>query len=83
MSKQPTGDKRHRKYVERVRVATYLLDGPNTFEVIVDYYYAYLRLLGLFKMTERKMRRHMEFMRKKLEELMELVGLFMRENYTL
>ena len=72
MSKQPTGDKRHRKYVERVRVATYLLDGPNTFEVIVDYYYAYLRLLGLFKMTERKMRRHMEFMRKKLEELMEL-----------
>jgi hypothetical protein len=72
MSKKPSGDKRHRKYVEKVRVAMALLDGPKTIETIMDSYCSYLEPLGLFKTTEIKVRRQMEFVRKKLQELMQL-----------
>jgi Co/Zn/Cd efflux system component len=72
MSKQNLSDQRHRLNIERVRVATFLLDGPKTFEAIVDSYNNYLRYLGLFKTTEKKVNRQMVFIRKRLEELVEL-----------
>jgi hypothetical protein len=72
MSKKRSSYLRHRKQVERVRVAMCLLDGPKTFEAIVDSYSGYFRLLGLFKTTEWQVRRQMIPLQKKLEELKEL-----------
>jgi len=43
MSKQRSGDQRHRQYVGSIRVAATLLDGPRTFEEILDRSYGYLR----------------------------------------
>jgi Co/Zn/Cd efflux system component len=80
MLKQQLSDQRHRKYVERVRVATSLLNGPKTFEAIVDSYSGYLRLLGLFKMTERKVRHQMVSVRKRLEELMDIGWIVYKED---
>jgi len=71
MSKQRSGDQRHRQYVGSIRVAATLLDGPRTFEEILDRSYGYLRPLGLFKMTERQARDQMASVRERLEELVE------------
>jgi hypothetical protein len=54
MSKQRFSDKRHRRYVQNLRVAATLLDGSKGFEEIVHRYYSYLIPLGLFKRTERQ-----------------------------
>ena len=48
-----------------------MLDGPRTFEEVVDRSYGYLRPLGLFNMTERQARDQMTSVRERLEELME------------
>ncbi|MBM3150130.1 MAG: hypothetical protein FJZ88_08940, partial [Chloroflexi bacterium] len=58
-------------YVGSIRVAATLLDGPRTFEEILDRSYGYLRPLGLFKMTERQARDQMASVRERLEELVE------------
>jgi hypothetical protein len=71
MSKQRSSDQRHRQYLQSTRVAAILLDGPRTFEEILDRSYGYLRPLGLFKMTERQARDQMASVRERLEELME------------
>jgi Co/Zn/Cd efflux system component len=72
MSKQLSGDQRHRQYVRSIRVAATLLDGPRTFAEILDRSCGYLRPLGLFKMTERQARDQMASVRERLEELMGL-----------
>jgi len=69
MSKQRSGDQKHRQYVQDIRIAATLLDGPKTFEDILDRSYGYLRPLGLFKMTERQARDQMASVRERLEEL--------------
>ena len=71
MSKQPTGDERHRQYVQSVRVAATLLDGPRTLEEITDRSYGYLKALGLFRIGERQVRDQAASVRGRLEELIE------------
>ncbi len=71
MSKQSSGDERHRIYVQSVRVAATLLDGPRTLEEILDRSYGYLRALGLFRMSERQVRDQAASVRGRLEERIE------------
>lgn len=71
MSKQRSGDQKHRQYVGSVRVAATLLDGPRTFEEIVHRSYGYFRPLGLFKTTERQARDQTVSVKERLEDLME------------
>jgi Co/Zn/Cd efflux system component len=72
VSKQSSGDQRHRKYVAGIRIAATLLDGPKTLAEILDRSYGYLRPLGLFKRSERQARDRMASVRQRLEELMGL-----------
>lgn len=69
MSKQRSDDQKHRQYVHSIRVAATLLDGPRTFEEIIDRSHGYLRPLGLFKMTERQARDQMTSVKERIEEL--------------
>jgi hypothetical protein len=64
------GEERHRKYVQIVRVAATLLDGPRTLEEISHRALSYLIPLGLFKTTERQARDQTATVREKLEDLL-------------
>jgi hypothetical protein len=72
MSRQSLGNKRHREYIQNLRVAATLLDGPRALEEIAHRSYGYLTPLGLFKTTERQACEQMASVRKRLEELREL-----------
>jgi hypothetical protein len=69
MSKQRLGDERHGQYIQNVRLAATLLDGPRTQEEISNRSYGYLKMLGFFKITERQVRDQAASMRGRLEEL--------------
>jgi hypothetical protein len=71
MSRKSLGDKRHRQYIQDLRVAATLLDGPRVLEEVVHRSYGYLIPLGLFKTTERQAREQMASVGKRLEELRE------------
>ena len=71
MSRRSLGNKRHRQYVQNLRVAATLLDGPRALEEIVHRSYSYLIPVGLFKTTERQAREQMASVRKMLEALRE------------
>jgi hypothetical protein len=71
MSKQRLGDERHGQYVQNVRLAATLLDGPRTQEEISNRSYGYLKMLGFFKITERQVRDQAASVRGRLEELIE------------
>jgi hypothetical protein len=68
---QSSGNKRHRQYIQNLRVAATLLDGPRVLEEIAHRSYSYLIPLGLFKTTERQAREQMAAVRKRLESLIE------------
>jgi hypothetical protein len=69
MPKKLPGHKKHSQYVGGVKVAAALLEGPRTVPEILDRSYGYLRPLGLFKMTERRVRGQKASMEKRLQEL--------------
>jgi len=69
MTKQRSNNQRHRQHVQNIRVAAPLLDGAKTIEDIVYYTQAYLRPLGLFKMTERQARDQATTVKARLETL--------------
>jgi len=55
-------------------IAAALWDGPRTLPEIVDHFYSYIRLLGLFRITRRMERRHGK-MAERIEENVEaLIG---------
>ncbi len=72
MSKQDSSKQRHHKYLQSVRVASALLDGPKTLDEISERFYSYLRFIGLFQMTERRARAQTASIREKLEALLAL-----------
>jgi len=69
MSRQLSGDQRHRQYVRDLRVAATLLDGPKLLEEIVQRSCGYLKPLGLFKTTERQVRDQTASVKERLEDL--------------
>ena len=69
MSRQRSDDRRHREYVQYSRIAAALRDEPRTLEEISDHFYGYLRVLGLFKRTERQARNRAALVRERLEDL--------------
>lgn len=71
MSKQRSGDQKHRQYIGDIRVAATLLDGPRAFEEIVHRSYGYLIPVGLFKTTERQVLDQTASVEERLEDLME------------
>ncbi len=72
MSEQDSSKQRRREYLQSVRVAAALLDGPRTLDEISEHFYSYLRLIGLFQMTERRARAQTASIREKLEALLAL-----------
>jgi hypothetical protein len=71
MSKQLTIEKRRREEILKSRIAATLQDGPKTLDEIVDYFYGYLKVLGLFKLAQRNAHRQGSSIRKTLDELLE------------
>jgi hypothetical protein len=69
--KQLTNEKRRREEIRRSRVATTLRNGPRTLDDIVDYFYGYLKVIGLFKLAQRNAHRQESSIRKTLDELLE------------
>ncbi len=72
MSEQDLSRKRRREYLKSVRVAGALLDGPRTLDEISEHFYSYLRIIGLFQMTERRARAQTASISEKLEALLAL-----------
>jgi hypothetical protein len=71
MPKQRSDEQRHRQHNQSIRVAATMMDGPKTFEEILDRSYGYLRAAGLFRITERQVRDQAMSVRGRLEELRE------------
>lgn len=72
MSEQDSSKQRRREYLQRVRVAGALLDGPRTLNEISEHFFSYLRFIGLFQMTERRARAQTASISEKLEALLAL-----------
>jgi hypothetical protein len=84
MSRKSLSNKRHRQFVQDLRVAATLLDGSRELDEIVHRSYGYLIPLGLFKTTERQARKQMAAVKKRLEELKERGWIIYEdERYTL
>jgi hypothetical protein len=62
---------RHTQYIQSIRIAAALLDGPLTYEEILNRYYGYLRFLGLFKLTEWLVHERKASVSERLEKLLE------------
>ena len=58
MAEQSDSGPRLRDYGETWEIAAALWDGPRTLAEIVDHFYGYIRLLGLYRVTRRMERRH-------------------------
>jgi hypothetical protein len=69
--KQLTNEKRRREEIRKSRIATTLRDGPRTLDDIIDYFYGYLKVIGLFKLAQRNAHRQESSIRKTLDELLE------------
>jgi hypothetical protein len=71
MSKQRSGDQKHRQYIGDIRVAATLLDNPRALDEIVHRSYGYLVPLGLFKRTERQVRDQTASVQHRLDDLVQ------------
>jgi hypothetical protein len=71
MPKQLTKEKRRRVEIRKSRIAITLRDGPRTLDDIIDHFYGYLRVIGLFRLAQRNAYRQESSMRKTLDELLE------------
>jgi hypothetical protein len=71
MSKQRSGDQKHRQYIGDIRVAATLLDSPRALDEIVHRSYGYLVPLGLFKRTERQVRDQTASVQHRLDDLVQ------------
>jgi protein-S-isoprenylcysteine O-methyltransferase Ste14 len=71
MKISPAGQK-HREYIANVKTAATLIDGPRTLEEVADRSSAYLRPLGLFQWTERRVANRVESVRERLDGLIRL-----------
>jgi DNA-binding PadR family transcriptional regulator len=69
MSTGASAKQRHGQRIHSIRVGATLLDGPRTFEQIVERCYGYLRPLGLFKLTERQVHEQAAAVKERLQEL--------------
>jgi DNA-binding PadR family transcriptional regulator len=69
--KQLTDEKRRREEIRKSRIASTLRDGPRTLDGIIDYFYGYLKVIGLFRLAQRSARRQESSIRKTLDELLE------------
>jgi len=58
------------EYGQSWEIAAALWDGPKTLPQIVDHFYSYIRLLGLYRVTKRMERRHAK-MAQRIEEAVE------------
>ena len=59
-----------KEYGQSWEIAAALWDGPKTLAEIVDHFYSYIRLLGLYRVTKRMERRHQK-MAQRIEESVE------------
>jgi hypothetical protein len=71
MSIKRTNEKQRREEIQKTRIAATLQDGPRTLDEIVDRFYGYLKVIGLFKLAQRNAYRQESSMRKTLDELLE------------
>jgi ribosomal protein S19E (S16A) len=71
MLKQLSNAKRRREEIQKSRIAMTLWNGPRTLDIIIDYYYGYLKMIGLYKLAQRNAHRRESSMRKILDELLE------------
>jgi hypothetical protein len=71
MSPQHSRDLKHRQYIQRIRVTATLLDGPRTYNEILDRFYGYLMPMAFFKKAERLVRDQRGPLNETLEELLE------------
>jgi len=62
---------RHRQYVQGIRVATTLLDGPLTYNEILVRFYGFLKPLAFFKKAERLAHDKTGPVSERIEELLE------------
>jgi hypothetical protein len=69
--KQLTNEKRRREEIRKSRIAITLRDGPRTLDDIIDTFYGYLKVIGLFKLAQRNAHRQESSIRKTLDELLE------------
>jgi hypothetical protein len=69
--KQLTNEKRRREEIRKSRIAIALRDGPRTLDDIIDTFYGYLKVIGLFKLAQRNAHRQESSIRKTLDELLE------------
>jgi hypothetical protein len=71
MPRQLTDEKRRREEIRKSRIAVTLRDGPRTLDDIIDYFYGYLKVIGLLRLAQRNARRQESSVRKTLDELVE------------
>jgi hypothetical protein len=71
MPKQLTSEKRRREEIRKARTASTLRDGPRTLDDIIDTFYGYLKVIGLFRLAQRNAHRQESSIRKTLDELLE------------
>jgi hypothetical protein len=72
MPKQLTNAKRSREEIRRSRLAAAMRDGPKTLDEILDYFYGYLKIIGLFRVAQRNAYRKKSPVKETLDELVEL-----------
>ena len=73
MSKAKTSEPQLKEWGQSWEIAAALWDGPKTLPEIVDHFYSYIRLLGLFRVTKRMERRHQKMAGRIEEALKTLV----------
>lgn len=71
MHKKAIPEHKHRQFIQNGRVASPVLDGLTSFDEILDLSYAYLRPLGLFKLTERPTCKQLSPVRQRLDQLID------------
>jgi hypothetical protein len=71
MSKQLTNEKSRREEIRNSRIAATLRDGPKTLDDIIDTFYGYLKVIGLFKLAQHYAHRQESSIRKTLDQLLE------------
>jgi hypothetical protein len=53
VSEQNANERELKEYGQSWEIAAALWDGPKTLPEIVDHFYSYIRMLGLFRVTRR------------------------------
>jgi DNA-binding PadR family transcriptional regulator len=71
MPKQLTSGKQRREEIQKSRIASTLRDGPRTLDDIIEDFYGYLKVIGLFKLAQSNAHRRASSIRKILDDLFE------------